>query len=76
MPNHIQALIRIAHPNLCRGMQHGLSGFARKSRQVDGIAYDEHHQDWLGLNGGKNPSLSYREFVEEGLSGVPLQALS
>ena len=25
MPNHIHALIRTPHPNLCRGMQHWLS---------------------------------------------------
>ena len=42
-------------------------GYARKSRQVDWIAYDEHHRYWLGSNGGKNPSLSYRTFVKEGL---------
>jgi REP element-mobilizing transposase RayT len=131
MPNHIHALIRTPHPNLCRGMQHWLSGYAnwyakrnqrtghlfqgryksfpvedegyywnlsryihlnpcrgakplasdpegypyssfggyaRKSRQVDWIAYEEHHRYWLGLNGGKNPSSSYRAFVKEGLS--------
>jgi len=43
-------------------------GYARKSRQVDWIAYDEHHRYWLGLNGSKNPSLSYRTFVKEGLT--------
>ncbi len=43
-------------------------GYARKSRQVDWIAYEEHHRYWLGLNGGKNPSSSYRAFVKEGLS--------
>ena len=131
MPNHIHALIRTAHPNLCRGMQHWLSGYAnwyakrnrrtghlfqgryksfpvedegyywnlsryihlnpccgakplattpegyayssyggyaRKSRQVDWIAYDEHHRYWLGLNGGQNPSSSYRAFVKERLT--------
>ena len=131
MPNHIHALICTAHPNLCRGMQHWLSGYAnwyakrnrrtghlfqgryksfpvedegyywnlsryihlnpcrgvkplatdpegyayssfggyaRKSRQVDWIAYDEHHRYWSGLNGGKNPSSSYRAFVKEGLT--------
>ena len=28
MPNHIHALIRTAHLNLCGGMQHSLSGYA------------------------------------------------
>ena len=28
MPNHIHALIQTPQPNLCRGMQHWLSGYA------------------------------------------------
>ena len=28
MPNHIHALIKTPQPNLCRGMQHWLSGYA------------------------------------------------
>jgi putative transposase len=28
MPNHIHALIKTPLPNLCRGMQHWLSGYA------------------------------------------------
>ena len=28
MPNHIHALIKTPKPNLCRGMQHWLSGYA------------------------------------------------
>ncbi len=28
MPNHVHALIKTPHPNLCRGMQHWLSGYA------------------------------------------------
>jgi REP element-mobilizing transposase RayT len=130
MPNHIHALIKTPQPNLCRGMQHWLSGYAnwyakrnrrtghlfqgryqafpvedegyywnlsryihlnpcnggkplaetpaeypyssypgyaRKSRQLDWIAYDDHHRYWRGLHGGKDPSAAYRKFVKEGL---------
>ena len=28
MPNHVHALIKTPEPNLCRGMQHWLSGYA------------------------------------------------
>jgi putative transposase len=130
MPNHIHALIKTPKPNLCRGMQHWLSGYAnwyakrnrrsghlyqgrykafpvedegyywklsqyihlnpcnggkplvqspeeysfssypgyaRKSRRVDWIAYDEHHRYWEGLNGGKDPAAAYRKYVKDGL---------
>jgi REP element-mobilizing transposase RayT len=130
MPNHIHALIKTPQPNLCRGMQHWLSGYAnwyakrnnrtghlfqgrykafpvedegyywtlsryihlnpcqagkplaetpeayayssyggyaRKSRRVDWIAYDDHHRYWQGQNGGRAPAAAYREFVNEGL---------
>jgi len=131
MPNHIHALIRTPQANLCRGMQHWLSGYAnwyakrnrrtghlfqgrykafpvedegyywnlsryihlnpcnsskpltetpeqyayssyggyaRKSRQVEWIAYDQHHRYWAGLNGGKDPAAAYRKYVREGLN--------
>ncbi|KAA1259143.1 chromosomal replication initiation protein [Rubripirellula obstinata] len=134
MPNHIHALIKTPQPNLCRGMQHWLSGYAnwyakrnrrtghlfqgrykafpvedegyywnlsryihlnpcnggkplaespeeyrnssyrgyaRKSCQVDWIAYDDHHRYWSGLNGGKDPSTAYRKYVKEGLLNPP-----
>ena len=130
MPNHIHALIKTPEPNLCRGMQHWLSGYAnwyakrnrrtghlfqgrykafpvedegyywnlsryihlnpcnggkplaatpeefpyssypgyaRKSRQVDWIDYDDHHRYWRGRHGGKDPAAAYRKFVKEGL---------
>ncbi len=39
MPNHIHALIKTPHPNLCRGMQHWLSGYAnwyaKRNRRPD-----------------------------------------
>ena len=129
MPNHIHALIKTPQPNLCRGMQHWLSGYAnwyakrnrrsghlfqgrykafpvedesyywnlsryihlnpcqgsspladtpeayrqssyggyaRKSRQVDWVAYEEHHRYWAGLHGGKDPASAYRKFVIQG----------
>ncbi|WP_197171843.1 transposase [Novipirellula aureliae] len=132
MPNHIHALIRTPRPNLCKGMQHWLSGYAnwyakrnrrtghlfqgrykaflvedegyywnlsryihlnpcmggkplaltpeaypnssyggyaRKSRQLDWIAYEEHHRYWTGLHGGSDPFSSYRKFVKQGLTG-------
>jgi putative transposase len=131
MPNHIHALIKTPEPNLCRGMQHWLSGYAnwyakrnrrtghlfqgrykafpvedegyywnlsryihlnpcnggkplagtpeeyphssyggyaRKSRQVDWVAYEEHHRYWVGRNGGQDPGAAYRRFVKEGLN--------
>ncbi|TWU48929.1 chromosomal replication initiation protein [Rubripirellula tenax] len=131
MPNHIHALIRTPQPNLARGMQHWLSGYAnwyakrnrrsghlfqgrykafpvedegyywnlsryihlnpcnggkplaespeayshssysgyaRKSRRVDWIAYDEHHRYWSGLNGGSDTASAYRRFVKSGMN--------
>ncbi len=128
MPNHVHALVKTPQPNLCRGMQHWLSGYAnwyakrnrrighlyqgrykaflvedegyywnlsryihlnpcsgtrplaktpeeypyssfggyaRKSRRVDWIDYDEHHRYWQGANGGADPSKGYRKFVAE-----------
>ena len=37
MANDIHALIRTSHPNLCRGMQHWLSGYSNAARDVDRI---------------------------------------
>ena len=131
MPNHIHALVKTPQPNLARGMQHWLSGYAnwyakrnrrsghlyqgrykafpvedegyywnlsryihlnpcnggkplaespegylhssypgyaRKSRRVDWIAYDEHHRYWRGLNGGGDAASAYRRFVKSGLN--------
>jgi len=42
-------------PHCCSG-EHAYSsfgGYARKSRQVDWIAFDEHQRYWLRRNGGK-----------------------
>jgi len=46
-------------------------GYARKSRQVDWIAYEDHHRRWTGLHGGKDPAAAYRKFVKEGLANPP-----
>jgi hypothetical protein len=46
-------------------------GFARRSRQVDWIAYEDHHRYWAGLHGGKDPAAAYRKFVKEGLANPP-----
>jgi putative transposase len=130
MPNHIHALIKTPLPNLSRGMQHWLSGYAnwyakrnrrsghlfqgrykafpvedegyywnlsryihlnpcnggkplvetpeayvyssysgyaRKSKQLDWIFYEDHHRYWEGLHGGKDPATAYRKFVKDGL---------
>ena len=75
MPNHVHALIKTPEPNLCRGMQHWLSGYAyssyggyaRQSRRLDWVAYDEHHRYWSGGNGGKDPTSAYRRFVKAGM---------
>jgi len=43
------------------------AGYARKSRQVDWIAYDRLHSHWRASVGGKDPARAYRGFVKEGL---------
>ncbi len=130
MPNYIHALIQTPEPNLARGMQHWLSGYAnwyarrnqrtghlyqgrykaflvedagyywtlsryihlnpcngtrplvtdpeswpngsfagyaRKSKRVDWIAYDQLHTYCNASVGGKNPSAAYRRYVKAGL---------
>jgi REP element-mobilizing transposase RayT len=130
MPNHIHALIQTPEPNLARGMQHWLSGYAnwyakrngrtghlfqgrykaflvedaghywtlsryihlnpcnavkplaedpeswpyssfggyaRKSKRVDWIAYDQLHTYWNASVGGKDAAGAYRKYVKEGL---------
>jgi REP element-mobilizing transposase RayT len=138
MPNHIHALIKTPQPNLCRGMQHWLSGYAnwyakrnrrgghlfqgrykafpvedegyywnlsryihlnpcngskpladspegyahssyrgyaRKSRRVDWIDYEDHHRYWSGLHGGRDPAAAYRAFVKQGMVNAADPAL-
>jgi putative transposase len=71
-------LSRYIHLNPCNGSNplaetpaayphSSFAGYSRKSRQVDWIDYAEHHQYWLGLNGGKDPVAAYRKFVKDGL---------
>jgi putative transposase len=130
MPNHIHALIQTPEPNLARGMQHWLSGYAnwyakrngrtghlyqgrykaflvedagyywtlsryihlnpcnsskplatdpeawphssfggyaRKSKRVGWIAYDQLHTYWNASVGGKDAARAYRNYVKEGL---------
>ncbi len=130
MPNHIHALIQTPEPNLARGMQHWLSGYAnwyakrnrrsghlyqgrykaflvedagyywtlsryihlnpcngskplvadpeswphssfpgyaRKSKRVSWIAYDQLHTYWNASVGGKDPARAYRAYVKQGL---------
>jgi len=129
MPNHIHALIQTPEPNLARGMQHWLSGYAnwhakrngrtghlyqgrykaflvedagyywtlsryihlnpcnggkplvkhpeswshssfpgyaRKSKRVDWIAYDQLHTYWNASVGGNDPGRAYRAYVKQG----------
>ncbi len=71
-------LSRYIHLNPCNGSQplaetpeawlhSSYAGYARKSRQVDWIGYEDHHRYWSGQNGGKEPAAAYRKFVKEGL---------
>jgi len=131
MPNHIHCLLQTPEPNLARGMQHWLSGYAnwyakrnqrtghlyqgrykaflvedagyywtlsryihlnpcngarplasdpeswphssfggyaRKSKRVDWVQYDQLHTYWSASVGGKNPDRAYRQYVKEGLN--------
>ncbi len=43
-------------------------GYARKSKQVDWVAYDELHRYWQGANGGADPVRAYRKYVREGMN--------
>ncbi len=42
-------------------------GYARKSQRLDWVAYDEHHRNWPGRNGGNDSTSAYRRFVKDGL---------
>jgi hypothetical protein len=42
-------------------------GYARKSKRVPWVVYDEHHRYWQRLNGGKDPGTAYRKYVKAGL---------
>jgi hypothetical protein len=131
MPNHIHALIQTPEPNLARGMQHWLSGYAnwyakrnrrtghlyqgrykaflvedagyywtlsryihlnpcngskplandpeawphssfagyaRRSKRLSWVAYDQLHTYWNASVGGKDPTRAYRKYVKDGLS--------
>ena len=43
------------------------AGYARKTRRVDWIDYDQHHRYWAARNGG-DPASAYRQFVKDGLN--------
>ena len=71
-------LSRYIHLNPCRGSQtlaedpeswehSSFPGYARKSKQVDWIAYDQLHTAWMAENGGKDPVRVYRKYVRDGL---------
>ena len=52
MPNHIHALIKTPEPNLCRGMQHWLSGYANwyaKRNRRTGHLYQGRHKARLAF---------------------------
>jgi REP element-mobilizing transposase RayT len=72
-------LSRYIHLNPCNGARplvgtpeaycySSYPGYARKNRRMGWIAYEDHHQYWLGLHGGKDPDAAYRKFVKAGLS--------
>jgi hypothetical protein len=42
-------------------------GYARKSKQVDWIAYDQLHTYWNASVGGTDAARAYRKYVKEGL---------
>lgn len=71
-------LSRYIHLNPCNGSKplaetpesypySSFGGYARMSRRLDWVAYDEHHRYWSGRNGGKDPTSAYRRFVKDGL---------
>ncbi len=75
-------LSRYIHLNPCNGRKplaetpeayrhSSYGGYARKSRQVDWIAYEDHHRYWAGRHGGKDPAAAYRKSVKEGLANRP-----
>jgi len=43
------------------------AGYARKTRRVDWIDYDQHHRYWAAKNAG-DPASAYRRFVKDGLN--------
>ena len=72
-------LSRYIHLNPCNGAKplaetpeayphSSYGGYARKSRRVDWIAYEDHHRYWQEQNGGRDPAAAYRKFVKAGLT--------
>lgn len=70
-------LSRYIHLNPCNGGQpladdpelwphSSFPGYARKSKQVSWIAYDQLHTYWRAANGGKDPVRAYRKYVRDG----------
>ena len=51
MPNHVHALIKTPEPNLCRGMQHWLSGYAnwyaKRNRPTGLLFQGRYTEDFL-----------------------------
>jgi len=70
-------LSRYIHLNQCSGGQplaespelypySSYADYARKTRRVDWIDYDQHHRYWAARNAGDSAS-AYRQFVKDGL---------
>jgi putative transposase len=71
-------LSRYIHLNPCRGSKplvadpeswpnSSFGGYARKSKQVPWIAYDQLHSHWRASVGGKDPASAYRRYVKADL---------
>ena len=70
-------LSRYIHLNPCNGSKpladsperypySSYAGYARRTRRVNWIDYDQHHRYWAAGNGG-DPESAYRQFVKDGL---------
>ncbi len=47
------------------------SGYDRRRRRVEWVAYDALYSAWRGESGGNDPEAAYRRFVEQGLATAP-----
>jgi len=70
-------LSRYIHLNPCSGSKplaesperyphSSYAGYARRTRRIEWIDYEQHHRYWAARNGG-DPESAYRQFVKDGL---------
>ena len=72
-------LSRYIHLNPCNGSRpladhpeqwphSSYPGYARKSKRLPWVAYDQLHTYWMAANGGSDPGRAYRQYVRDGLN--------